>query len=368
MTMKFGFEASTAFERAARVASLSTARPEFSSVRVDAVDGAVSLTAMSDGLWFRSSVPAVGVVADSSFTVPSALAAETFRRMSEEGAAVEVSDEMVVVSSGRSRYRMRRTSVGDAVSFPSEDAAFSVELDRADLFEHIAAVLPAASRDSSLGVLGAVRFEFGPGGMDIVATDSLRLASVHLPLPSSPVFSGRERAFLLGSREVALLPKIFGRTDKVSVAFPARSDSWVEFSDGTSRLRFAVIAGEFPAWRTLVQAKPDFEVAIDPSSFAELLSGLIPYGKTVTMELSDGSLKASASADAGDVTSSIDALKVSGSEDERSARFRALFLADAVRSMASCGEIRMFVGSERSPLWMCAGPRTHLVMPLSSGI
>lgn len=359
--MKLKGDAGSAFERASRVSALSGAsRPEFASVRVDVVDGQAQLVVMSDGLWFRSAVPSAGAGEDMSFSLPAKLAADTFRRISD-GASLDVSEDVVVVSSGRSRYRMRRTSVCDAIVFPGDAAGTEFRFDRVDLLDAVASVLPAAARDSSLGPLSAVRVEFSSEGLALVATDSYRMAVARLPLPVPS--DGRERSFLLGVRELALMLRLFARSEQVTVSLPLRGEGWLEFGDGVSSLRVGVLSGQFPDWRKVLMSRPDFDVDVDPAGFSDLLAELAVYGPQVSMRIDDGVLEASASDSAGDVVSSLDVTCLS--EGSREVRFQGSFLADAVAALGA-GPVRMSVGASRAALWLSSGSRTHLVMPVTS--
>lgn len=361
--LKVGSGASLAFERAARVSALSGAsRPEFASVRVDVAEGDVSLAVVSDGLWFRSKVGAVSSGEDVSFSLPAKLAAETFRRISDSGASVDVSDDMVTVSSGRSRFRMRRTSVCDAIVFPDDPIGVSFGFDRTHLLEAVASVVPAAARDSSLGPLSSVRMELSDEGFALVATDSYRMAVARLPLPEGSERNGRSGAFLLGVKELALVVRLFSRAERVSVGLPRVGDGWVEFSDGVSTLRVGVVAGQFPDWRNVMLSRPEFDVEVDAAAFADVLSGLAAYGPQVSMRIEDGVLEASSSDAAGDVRSSVDVVCGEGAKD---VRFQGSFLADAVTALGE-GTVRMSLGEGRSALWLSNADRTHLVMPVTS--
>lgn len=360
------FKDLSAFSHAGRVAALSNVRPEFSSVRVDVTGSSAAITVCSDGVAFRTSVPVLEVDADVSFSVPGVLASETFRHVEGGEALLEVDDEYVRLSAGRSRYRMRRTSVTDAIVFPevsSGEATLSFSIDRAVLFDALSAVSSAAAADSSLAALSSVRLEVSDSGVSMVATDSFRLAAESFSAPVYPPSASCEVA--VGARELALSQRIFGRTGDIKVTVPRGAAGWVEMSDGVSDLRFTAMAVQFPQWRRLLEAQPPHVLKVDSQELMELLAKVGPYGTNVRLDFTSGVLSASADDDQGDVTASMDAAFSEDPSEDLSVSFRRSFLVDAVRSMPS-GEIEVRVGSGRSPLWLVSGARRYLVMPRTS--
>jgi DNA polymerase-3 subunit beta len=168
--------------------------------------------------------------------------------------SVELDDEEVSISAGRSQFSVRPLALDDypAQSDPGADAA---TLSADAVADALRQVVRAASTDDARAVLTGVLLAAEDDGLRMVATDSYRLAV--RDLPDSDVLASGQKVLIPG-RALAELQRIMGDEEQLTVRLGERE---VTFEAGSTRLTTRLIEGEFPNYRNLL-----------PSSYPNLLT------------------------------------------------------------------------------------------------
>ena len=142
----------------------------------------------------------------------------------------------------------------------SADLSTTLDMNVSRLRDALAAVLPAASKDSARPILTGVLIEpEGTGHVRLVATDSYRLVSVPVPVPvelAEPVLvSGSSMRQVLA----ALKPAAAGGRNPVAPAtfrfdLSESGETWKGSFDNGHGVTAALdtVDGEYPSWRGLV--------------------------------------------------------------------------------------------------------------------
>src|SRR5690606_16620188 len=117
---------------------------------------------------------------DGVAVLPAKLASDIARSFKSGAVSVEVTDDVAMLSVGRSEFSLR---LMHADEYPKFDAltADAVTIPAARLADSLRQVVRAASSDDSRPILTGVLMAAESGGLRLVATDSYRLAVCDLP-------------------------------------------------------------------------------------------------------------------------------------------------------------------------------------------
>jgi DNA polymerase-3 subunit beta len=204
----------------------------------------------------------VGGDRDGAAVVPARLVADIIKALPAGAVQIELGDDDMSISAGRSQFSVRPLSLDDYPS-QSEPSAEPVTLSAAAMSDALRQVVRAASTDDARAVLTGVLLASDDDGLRMVATDSYRLAVRDLP-ETSVLASGQK--VLIPGRALSELQRVIGDVDELQVRL---GDREATFQTGQTRLSTRLIEGEFPNYRNLL-----------PSSYPNLLT----VGKAAMLE------------------------------------------------------------------------------------
>jgi len=196
----------------------------------------------------------VGGERDGAAVVPARLVGDIIKALPAGAVQVELVDEEMSISAGRSQFSVRPLSLDD---YPSqvEPVADAVTLPAEAMADALRQVVRAASTDDARAVLTGVLLASDDDGLRMVATDSYRLAV--RDLPDTGVLASGQKVLIPG-RALNELQRLLGDVDTLQVRL---GDREATFEAGATRLSTRLIEGEFPNYRNLL-----------PSSYPNLLT------------------------------------------------------------------------------------------------
>jgi DNA polymerase-3 subunit beta len=224
-----------------------------SGVRLDAIDGELTVTGTDLELTIRLTVP-VHTDQNGSAVVPARLVADIVKALPSGAVEVSLTDDDMAIKAGRSEFSVRPLSLSDYPAQADPDVE-PVTLSSDQVREALRQVVRAASTDDARAVLTGVLIASDDDGVKMVATDSYRLAVRELP-QSSMLASGQK--VLVPGRALAELQRIVSDGDELTVRLGTRE---AVFEAGGTRLTTRLIEGEYPNYRNLL-----------PSSYPNLLT------------------------------------------------------------------------------------------------
>jgi DNA polymerase-3 subunit beta len=204
----------------------------------------------------------VGGERDGAAVVPARLVGDIVKALPAGAVHVELGDDEMSISAGRSQFSVRPLSLDDypAQAEPSADA---VTLPADAMTDALRQVVRAASTDDARAVLTGVLLASDDDGLRMVATDSYRLAV--RDLPDTAVLAAGQKVLIPG-RALNELQRLLGDVEELQVRLGDRDAT---FEAGGTRLSTRLIEGEFPNYRNLL-----------PSSYPNLLT----VGKAAMLE------------------------------------------------------------------------------------
>jgi DNA polymerase-3 subunit beta len=235
--------------------------PVLAGVRMEVAGDTLVLTGTDLELTIRLTVD-VGGERDGSAVVPARLVGDIVKALPSGAVEVELLEEEVSISAGRSKFSVRPLSLDDypTQAEPSDDA---VTLPADVMSDALRQVVRAASTDDARAVLTGVLLAAEDDGLRMVATDSYRLAV--RDLPDSTVLESGQKVLIPG-RALSELQRVMGDAQSLTVRLGEREAT---FEAGSTRLSTRLIEGEFPNYRNLL-----------PSSYPNLLT----FGKATMLE------------------------------------------------------------------------------------
>jgi DNA polymerase-3 subunit beta len=236
-----------ALSSASRATSGRERLPVLAGARLEVNGDELRITATDLDLTIEVVVTVAGI-ADGVVVIPAKLAADIVRAFEPGAVTVDADDEQAKIASGRSQFAVR---VLPADEFPASPAAVSSEavtVAGAEFADALRQVVRAASGDEARPILTGVLMTATDDGVQLVATDSYRLAV--RDLPGIDVVRGEQKV-LIPSRALAELQRVLGGASEVSVRLGTTEAS---FEVGQVRLTTRLIEGEFPNVLNLVPA------------------------------------------------------------------------------------------------------------------
>lgn len=244
-------------------------------IRIDARDGMLHLAAASQDLAISDAVKA-DFGGESSRVLPGKVFANTIRALPGDEIVMEFDDAKsdVAISAGGAAVELR-TITGEQLPPIAEPTGAGFVVDAADFTDALGRVVVAASKDESRPVLTGVLIEASGDAINMVATDSYRLA---LQTLDSNIGLADGKSVLVPATALAEVVKMFGTADKVTMHFGERN---IAVESGPTKLVSQLIAGEYPQYRQVLPSRVDAPAVLS----REVLLEAVRRAKVITDEL-----------------------------------------------------------------------------------
>jgi DNA polymerase-3 subunit beta len=259
--------------------------PILSNVRIEATDGALSVTATDLDLQVSTRVTAT-IEESGGVTVPAHLLHEVLREL-PGGAQVEMAfnplSARADLVSGRSRFKLAALPVEDFPIMALKAEAAAVECSAPSLSAALNKVAFAQSTEVHRAYLMGVLVEQDGGALRLTATDGNCLATTLLAEAKAAEEFSRP---IVPSKFIAAIAKITADSDQgVRLRFAERQ---LEVAVGETVLLGKLIEGTFPDWRRVVPSQNPHRLTIGAKAFVEAVrrAGAVASEKVRAVRLS----------------------------------------------------------------------------------
>ncbi len=196
--------------------------------------------------------------------IPARLAAEIVKAIKPGGVELEVSEDSLLIQSGRSEFSIRLITSDEFPHLkPLDSETFTLASE--DLAESLKQVVLAASSDDSRPILTGVLLAAEGEGFRLVATDSYRLAMRDIP---NAAVLRQGQSVLIPSKALGELNRVLDKSEKVQVQL---GETEAAFEVGDVKLVTRLIDGEFPNYRGLIPESHPNTLKVNRSEFLETL-------------------------------------------------------------------------------------------------
>jgi DNA polymerase-3 subunit beta len=202
-------------------------------------------------------VATVAGIADGVAVIPAKLAADIVRSLEPGAVTIEADNDQAKIASGRSQFAVRVLPAEEFPMAQGEVAAEAVTVGSNELADALRQVVRAASGDEARPILTGVLFMATADGMQLLATDSYRLAVRQLP--GQHIVKGEQRV-LIPSRALSELQRVLSGASECAVRLGTTEAS---FEVGNAKLTTRLIEGEFPNVLNLIPASFPNELTVN---------------------------------------------------------------------------------------------------------
>ena len=330
--MKFRCERETLAEALATAGRAATGRtgtlPVLSGLRLELAGDQLTVTGTDLDLTIQLEIT-VGGERDGGVVLPARLSNDIVRSLPAGKVQLDVTDQDVKISGGRSQFSVRPLSLDDYPRLASP-ASSAVTIDAAAFGEALRQVVRAASTDEARPIITGVLLTAENDGLRLVATDSYRLAVRDLPGVS---VLGSDQKVLVPARALNELQRLLGLGEELVLRLGERDAT---FEIGTTRLTTRLIEGEFPNYRQLIPASHPNVLTVEREPLLEAIRRVKILARDATpvrLRISADGLQLTAiTQDVGNATEELDA---SASGSDLTVAFNPDYLAAGVEAVGS---------------------------------
>ena len=189
------------------------------------------------------------------------------RDMNEERIVVElVGNEMVIEGQG-GQFRLYTMPTEDFPSVPSVETPVIKEIESAVFLPAVQKVSRAASRDEKRPTLLGMLLEIGDSELNMVSTDSYRLA---IKTIKEGFQTQEEGQYIIPSAALLNLSKLAGKAEKLDL-YRDENRGQVRFSVGGCDYIIRLIEGKFPKYSQFIPEEIEKKVGVNKSRIAGAL-------------------------------------------------------------------------------------------------
>jgi DNA polymerase-3 subunit beta len=330
--VKFRCERETLAEALATAGRAATGRtgtlPVLSGLRLELAGDQLTVTGTDLDLTIQLEIT-VGGERDGGVVLPARLSNDIVRSLPAGKVELDVTDQEVKISGGRSQFSVRPLSLDDYPRLASP-ASSAVTIDAAAFGEALRQVVRAASTDEARPIITGVLLTAENDGLRLVATDSYRLAVRDLPGVS---VLGSDQKVLVPARALNELQRLLGLGEELVLRLGERDAT---FEIGTTRLTTRLIEGEFPNYRQLIPASHPNVLTVEREPLLEAIRRVKILARDATpvrLRISADGLQLTAiTQDVGNATEELDA---SASGSDLTVAFNPDYLAAGVEAVGA---------------------------------
>jgi DNA polymerase-3 subunit beta len=314
----------------------------------------------------RCEVPGVECTARGEALLPTARVMQILREMTDDLVKIEATADAIWVRGGFSEFRL---SAEDPADFPPvgsfEDDDYFV-LPANEFRQAIRRTIFATDPESTRYALGGVLVELGPERATLVATDSRRLAVMHIGCRVQGTSPEGGTQPIIPKKGMDLIEKSLG--DDVDEIHLAVHSNDAVIRCGQTVISTQLVQGRFPDYRKVIPANFNTVIPLPIGPFysavrqAQIVTNEESRG--VDFTFSSGTLRLSSRAT--DIGQSKIELPISYDGAEMTITFDPRFIAEFLRALDAGGQAEFRIIDAESAAVLAAEDRyTYVIMPLS---
>jgi len=302
---------------------------------------------------------------EGAVTVPARLLGEVIGSLPGDQVTLAADENnTLTVTSEQSRYEIRGMSAGDFEMLPPLAEPDEFELSQRDLHSILSQTAFATSADETRPILTGALFKVSPQGLEVVATDTYRLALRKL---SAEIRVKQPREAIISARALVEMVRVLDPDSEEPVSL-AISSNQVCGTVGAVKVGSRLIEGQFPNYEKVLPEDSDKRIVVTNKALAAALRRAIIVAREdanrVIMRGQPHAIQITAdSHDVGHVDESVPAT-LEG--DEIEIAFNARYLLDALDAITD-EKVVFELSQPLSPGTLRpleSGDYTYVIMPM----
>lgn len=246
-----------------------TSLPILECIKIEAQgDGHIVFTTNSIELCIEYSEE-MNVYESGSVALPSKIFGEIVRRLPDGDVNITVDPKNFItdIECGKSKFNIQGMSSNEFPPVPIVDEEYRVNLSQRELKQIIRKVFPFISQiETRKPVLTGALFDFKIDGLNVVGTDSHRLAVIKAK--SENITS--EKKFVIPGITLSKISQILGDEEEAMVDIIV-SDKYILFDFGNYQVYSRLLEGEFLKYEVILAAANSIKVKADKQSIINSL-------------------------------------------------------------------------------------------------
>ena len=355
-----------AFQTVSGAVPTRTTKDVLKNVKLEVGPQGAVLIGTDSEISLRCEIPEVECNARGEALLPTARVMQILRELNDELVKIEVTGDAIWIRSGFSEFRL---SAEDPADFPPvanfEDEEYII-LPTGDFRQAIRRTIFATDSESTRYALGGILLELTPERATLAATDSRRLAVMHIPAKVQGAAPTGSSQPIIPAKGMQLIEKSLGDgEEEVHLAIHAND---VVLWCGKTVISCQLVQGRFPEYRKVVPANPRTTIDLPVGPFysavrqAQIVTNEESRG--VDFTFTQGTLRLSSKAT--DIGQSKIELPISYDGADVTITFDPRFVADFLRVLDPAGQAQFRITDHDSAAVLAAEDRyTYVIMPLS---
>ncbi len=239
-----------ALQHASGAAGKNIHLPILNNILVQVSEGSVVMTTTNLEMAVQAKLRAK-VETTGTFTVPAKTISDYIQLISGDQITVELQDNELVVSSGKSKTKIKGNPADEFPVIPSVEQGVEFVLDTKEFKTGLAKVLFACSRSEVRPELSGVYFQFNStvGTLTMAATDSYRLAEIAIPIAQTT--ESEPKNVIIPHRTLFEVARVMSADADKQVTVKV-DESQVVFVVGDVVLTSRLIEGKYPDYRQII--------------------------------------------------------------------------------------------------------------------
>jgi DNA polymerase-3 subunit beta len=348
------------------VAATKSPKPalECVALRADTTTG-LTLEATDLDVGIRLHLPEATVAEEGVAVVPASRLLGVLREVEEESTTLESHEGALVLTTGRSRFRLRLESEEEFPELPRFPDDERHTLPGALLRQMIRRTVFAAAKEPGRFALHGVLFRVAGEQVELVATDGRRLARAACARQNGANGEAEVRV-IVGPKGLSHLDRLLG-SDPGEVSLAVR-DRQVLFQLRDALIVSRLIDGSFPAYEDVIPRNPDKVFTIQAAAFATALRqvSLLTTRDAVSVQFDVEPEQLTIRSRAMDVGEALVHVPIAYQGPGERLGFNPAFLLDVLKVMDPAGEVRFQFVSPKAPTKLSDGEDfVYVVMPIA---
>ena len=319
---------------------------------------------------------------EGRITVPAKLLSNFVNNLPNEGAIqLEVSDQTLHISSGRSKAQIKGLQAQDFPIIPEMDGAFLFSFAAQEIKENASKLMSCISLDGTRPELTGINMLFFEENVHLAATDSFRLAEAIVSLKKEDeqayaLLTQKTNSIIVPANTFSEVLRVI--TPEVKDIKVAIEESQIFFQIGNVKIVSRLINGKYPPYKQIIPQKFATTVVFekDEALRAVKIAGIFTNNKsgevTFTTDPEASQVRVQSRAEEVGENQTIINAEVEGPAQE--IIFNPRYMSDALQSIStSQAVLLMNSGSSPAVLRMTKGEKkeavdsfTYIIMPIKN--
>lgn len=317
----------SAIQIVSKIASGKTVLKTQNSVLLTSRDNKIYITACDGKNKIETFIDAK-IETEGSVLLPYSFLSDLIKKMPVSEIAFQLDEKNnMVISSGKSKYKMMAYQTEEYQLIDMDEEEISVDVDASLLNQSIDQVKFAVSRDENRQILTGILFEWKSGHLRLVAIDGYRMASRTLNMDTNI-----EKNIVITEKALLEVQKLILSESAEKINIKA-SSKMVRFEIGNTVLISSLLNGDFINYENIIPKdykseiiinKDEFEDAVDRSTVVIASN----QNKVIKMRISDELLLITTDSESGDAHEEIQ-IHLEG--EDQYIGFNPKFILDAIK-------------------------------------